>query len=237
MLIDINLPEMLSRWHSLTAVKPLQVKGLLDLWTAFSRSITSSSGELTTHIQWIEWWNFSSTFTILLKATLNQQPSHQLCSMWCPFGASISESMTLLIKVQVCVSLKVTIKCLIFPSHHTKRPFLGVINIHQGIKLEGFSLLSMCECVFCFRRQPFMCVRASCMCVCMHSKKLPLEWIIYRRVSFAYVRSTGRGHVKFRYHRHRRHLSLALLRFPACPITPLQMLPPTSGLACLYKVC
>lgn len=57
-------------------------------------------------------------------------------------------------------------------SLHKKTVFLGAstINIHQGIKLEGCSLVSMCECVYCFRRQPFMCVRASCMSVCMHSE-------------------------------------------------------------------
>lgn len=73
----------------------------------------------------------------------------------------------------VCISLKVTIKCLISTSPYAKKKFfLGAptINIHQGLKLEGCSLVSTCERVFCFRQKPFLCVRASCMCVCVHSE-------------------------------------------------------------------
>lgn len=110
-----------------------------------------------------------------------------------------------------------------------KKFLLSVINIHQGIKLEGRALWTW-DCVFCFRRQPFVCV--SILHVCVHAlRELPLEWIIYRRVSFAYVQSTGHRHKKFRSCRHRsRPLSIVLPAAcrPMWPICPLQMLLPTS---------
>lgn len=150
----------------------------------------------------------------------------------------------LFIKAGCALSWKLMLNVYYFP-HNTKKSFffwrstnlLSMINIHQGIKLEGRSL-NMWQCVFCFRRQPFLCV--SILHVCVHAlKELPLEWIIYRRVSFAYVRSSSHGHIKFRSCRHRRRplfITRPAACFPVCPIRPLQMLPSTSGLASVYWV-
>lgn len=150
----------------------------------------------------------------------------------------------LFIKAGYALSWKLMLNVYYFP-HNTKKSLffwrstnlLSMINIHQEIKLEGRSL-NMWQCVFCFRRQPFLCV--SILHVCVHAlKELPLEWIIYRRVSFAYVRSSSHGHIKFRSCRHRRRplfITRPAACFPVCPIRPLQMLPSTSGLASVYGV-
>lgn len=147
---------------------------------------------------------------------------------------------TLFIKVGYALSWKLTLNVL-FPSQHKKSFFSFFFGrstssfndkYSSGNKIRKPLSLNMWQCVFCFRRQPFMCV--SILHVCVHAlRELPLEWIIYGRVSFAYVRSTDHGHIKFRCCRHRRRplfIARPAAPFPACPIRPLQMLPPAPGL-------
>lgn len=83
----------------------------------------------------------------------------------------------------VCIILKVNVKCLLFPSQHKKSFFSwrstnlsSMINIHQGIKLESRSL-NMWQCVFCFRRQPFLCASILHVCACTQRAPFGMNYL------------------------------------------------------------